>query len=95
MSDPVWSDAWVLLALLDLARPTPREDIPRTGDSINQPKMSNEELDGGLARLMALVLFLGFLLALTCQGRHLSSTRRSIRLPKRPTIGVRKGGRTG
>jgi hypothetical protein len=35
MSGFVWSDAWVLLALLYAAKPAPRERIRGAGDYIN------------------------------------------------------------
>ena len=53
MSRFVRSDVWVLLALLYAAKPAPRERIRSGGDYINHAVMTDEELDGGLARLMA------------------------------------------
>ncbi len=49
----VWSDVWVLLALLYAAKPAPRERIRGAGDYINHAVMTDEEFDGGLARLLA------------------------------------------
>jgi hypothetical protein len=53
MSGFVWSDAWVLLALVYAAKPAPREGIRAAGDYINHAVMSDEELDGGLNKLLA------------------------------------------
>src|SRR5262249_12990301 len=49
----LWSDAWVLLALLYAQKPAPRERIRAAGDYINHAVMTDAELDGGLARLAA------------------------------------------
>lgn len=47
------SDAWLLLALLYAAEPADRAAITETGDFINHPIFTDEELEGGLGRLLA------------------------------------------
>jgi hypothetical protein len=47
----VWSDAWLLLALLYAREPADRETIIKIGDFINHAIFTDEELEGGLQRL--------------------------------------------
>jgi hypothetical protein len=47
----VWSDAWLLLSLIYSREPADRERLRFIGDSINHAIFTDEELDGGLARL--------------------------------------------
>lgn len=49
--DLVPSDAWVLLALIFAGKNASRERIIEAGDYINHAIFTDEELDGGLARL--------------------------------------------
>ena len=49
----VWSDAWLLLAVIYAGRPADRETLRRFGDGINHALLSDEELEGGLQRLQA------------------------------------------
>ena len=48
-----WSDAWLLLSLLYSREPADRERIKSIGDFINHAIFTDEELEGGLARLIA------------------------------------------
>ena len=50
-NDLIPSDAWVLLALLLAGKDAPREKIVEAGDYVNHAIFTDEELDGGLARL--------------------------------------------
>jgi hypothetical protein len=47
----VWSDAWLLLSLIYSGEPADRERVRSIGDFINHAIFTDEELDGGLARL--------------------------------------------
>jgi hypothetical protein len=47
----VWSDAWLLLALLYAGGPADRRLLREIGDGINHAIFTDAELDGGLARL--------------------------------------------
>lgn len=47
----VWSDAWLLLSLIYSGEPADRERLRSIGDFINHALFTDEELDGGLARL--------------------------------------------
>jgi hypothetical protein len=58
------SDAWLLLALLYAKEPADRKRIVEVGDAINHAIFTDEELEGGLARLQAA----GH--AITRDGRH-------------------------
>jgi hypothetical protein len=46
------SDAWLLLALIYAGEPADRERIVRVGDGINHAIFTEEELEGGLTRLL-------------------------------------------
>src|SRR5262245_18473008 len=48
----VWSDAWLLLSLIYARDPADRDHLRAVGDYINHAIFSDEELDGGLARLL-------------------------------------------
>lgn len=48
----VWSDAWLLLSLIYARDPAGRDHIRAVGDFINHAIFTDEELDGGLARLL-------------------------------------------
>lgn len=88
----VWSDVWVLLALLYAAKPAPRERIRGAGDYINHAAMTDDELDGGLDRLMAA----GFASSAQLVGMWpvvlVISTLKSTRSQKPLTIAVREWG---
>lgn len=47
----VSSDAWLLLSIIYSGEPADRERLRSVGDFINHAIFTNEELDGGLARL--------------------------------------------
>jgi hypothetical protein len=47
----VWSDAWLLLSLIYAREPADRDHLRAVGDFINHAIFTDEELDGGLARL--------------------------------------------
>lgn len=47
----VWSDAWLLLSLIYSGEPADHERLRSIGDHINHAIFTDEELDGGLARL--------------------------------------------
>ena len=47
----VWSDAWLLLAILYARGPANRAKIKEIGDFINHAIFTDEELEGGLERL--------------------------------------------
>jgi hypothetical protein len=47
----VWSDAWLLLSLIYSGEPADRQRLRSIGDFINHAIFTDEELDGGLARL--------------------------------------------
>ncbi len=49
----VWSDAWLLLALLYRGELADRAAIVGTGDFINHAIFTDEELEGGLRRLLS------------------------------------------
>lgn len=49
----VWSDAWLLLALIYSGEPADQDRIIAVGDSINHAIFTDDELDGGLRRLLA------------------------------------------
>jgi hypothetical protein len=53
MSGFVRTDAWLLLALLYVGEPADRAAIIETGDFINHAIFTDEELEGGLRRLLA------------------------------------------
>ena len=46
-----WSDAWLLLSLIYSGEPADRDRLRAIGDFINHAILTDEELDGGLARL--------------------------------------------
>jgi hypothetical protein len=47
-----WSDAWLLLSLIYAHEPADRDHLRMVGDFINHAIFTDEELDGGLARLV-------------------------------------------
>lgn len=49
----VWSDAWLLLSLIYARTPSTRERVQQVGDFINHAFFTDEELEGGIARLIA------------------------------------------
>ena len=49
----VWTDAWLLLALLYSGFPSDRKRIEVVGDGINHAIFTEQELNGGLKRLIA------------------------------------------
>jgi len=49
----VSSDAWLLLAVIYAGGSADRERLKSIGDAINRAIFTDEELDGGLARLLA------------------------------------------
>ncbi len=51
MVDFVWSDAWLLLALIYGKEPLDRQRICDIGDFINHAIFTDAELEGGLQRL--------------------------------------------
>jgi hypothetical protein len=54
-SEPRWSDAWLLLALIYASQkgPVDRGQISEAGDYINRAVFTDEEFCGGIARLKA------------------------------------------
>jgi len=46
-----WSDAWLLLSLIYSGESADRERLRSVGDFINHAIFTDEELDGGVARL--------------------------------------------
>jgi hypothetical protein len=48
----LWSDAWLLLSLIYAGEPVDRDHLRAIGDYINHAIFTDEELDGGLARLL-------------------------------------------
>jgi len=76
MADFVWSDAWVLLALIWARKPVGRKGIVATGDFLNHAIMNDSELEGGLRRLQSAGYIVetktGFDLA--AKGRRLSDS---------------------
>jgi len=46
-----WSDAWLLLSIIYSWEPADRDRLRAIGDFINHAILTDEELDGGLARL--------------------------------------------
>ena len=48
----LWSDAWLLLSLIYARKPADSDLLRATGDFINHAIFTDEELDGGLGRLM-------------------------------------------
>jgi hypothetical protein len=47
----MWSDAWLLLSLIYSGESADRDRLRSIGDFINHALFTDEELDGGLARL--------------------------------------------
>ncbi len=47
-----WSDAWLLLALIYAREPADRGHLRAVGDFINHAIFTDEELEGGLERLV-------------------------------------------
>lgn len=47
----VWSDAWLLLSVIYSGEPADRKRLRSIGDFINHAIFTDEELEGGLARL--------------------------------------------
>ena len=47
----VWSDGWLLLSLIYAGEPADRERLRSMGDFINHAIFTEDELNGGLARL--------------------------------------------
>jgi hypothetical protein len=52
MSKSVWSDAWLLLSLIYGREPLDRQRIRDIGDYINHAIFTDEEVRGGLRRLL-------------------------------------------
>jgi hypothetical protein len=48
-----WTDAWLLLSLIYSREPADRERINSIGEYINHAIFTDEEVEGGLARLRA------------------------------------------
>lgn len=47
-----WSDSWLLLSLIYAGEPSTLDHLRAVGDYINHAIFTDEELDGGLARLL-------------------------------------------
>jgi hypothetical protein len=48
-----WTDVWVLWALLYAQKPAPRDRVRGSADFVARARISDEKLDGGLAKLAA------------------------------------------
>jgi hypothetical protein len=48
----LWTDAWLLLSLIYAREPSDRDHLRALGDFINHAIVNDEELEGGLLRLI-------------------------------------------
>lgn len=53
LSEFLWSDAWLLLAILYAQEPADRTETVAIGDWIQHAIFTDEELEGGLGRLLS------------------------------------------